>query len=66
MRKESDLLFTVPVGIPFWVLGEHEPPIIALFLPIVLRRSWKGTWTIHGSDWLCGSFREIELDCKQE
>ena len=59
MGKEVDLLFTVPVGIPFWVLGEHEPPIIALFLPIVSRRNWKGTVTIHGSDWGRGRVRQL-------
>ena len=66
MGKETDFIFNVTVRMLFWELGDHETLIIALFLPIVLRRSWKGTWTIHGSDWLCGSFREIELDCKQE
>ena len=51
MGKEADLLFTIPVAMPCWVLGEHEPPIIALFLPIVLRSKWKVTCTILGSDW---------------
>ena len=32
MEKEIHLLFTVPVGMPFWGLGEHEFLIIALFL----------------------------------
>ena len=59
MGKEVDLLCTVLVGIPFWVLGEHEPPIIALFLPIVSRRNWKGTVTIHGSDWGRGRVRQL-------
>ena len=39
MRKESDLLFTVTVGIIFWGLGEHEALIIALFLPVVYCRN---------------------------
>ena len=47
MGKEAELLFSVPVGIPCWGLGEHEPLIIALFLPIVSRRKWKGQWTIR-------------------
>ena len=33
--EEADLLFTVTVGMPFWGLVEHEPLIIALFLPVV-------------------------------
>ena len=40
MGKEADLLFTVPIGMSFGVLGEHEPLIIALFLPVVYRRNW--------------------------
>ena len=51
MGNDADLLFTVTVGMPFWVLGEHEPLIIAFFLPIVLHRNWKGPWNIRGSDW---------------
>ena len=39
MGKEADLLFTVPVGMPCWVLGEHNPLIIYLFLLIVLKRN---------------------------
>ena len=27
MGKEAELLFSVPVGIPCWGLGEHEPLI---------------------------------------
>ena len=33
--KEADLLFTVPMGIPFWDLGEHEPMIITLLITII-------------------------------
>ena len=50
MGKEADLMSTVPVGIPFWGLGEHEPLIIALFLPIVSIRNLRGPWKIKGSD----------------
>ena len=38
MGKEADLLFTVPVGMKFWGLGEQEPLILALFLPIVSQK----------------------------
>ena len=34
MGKEADLLFTIPVGMPFWGLEEYEP-VIVLFLSIV-------------------------------
>ena len=55
MGKEADLLFTVPVGIPFWRLGEHEPLIIALFIPVFYRRNWRGNWTIKGSSCQSGT-----------
>ena len=61
MGKVVDLLFTAPIGTPFWGLGEHEHLIIALFLSIVLRMNWKGTWTIHGSYWGCVSVRANEI-----
>ena len=35
MVEEADLLFTIPVGILFWVLEEHETIIVALLLIIV-------------------------------
>ena len=35
MGEEAYLLFTVPVGMPFWVLGEHKPLIMYLFVPVV-------------------------------
>ena len=41
MGEEADLLFTVPVVMPFWGLGEHEPLIIALCLPIVSHMNCK-------------------------
>ena len=40
MGKEADLLFTVIVGMPFWGFGEHEPLIIALFIPVVYCSNW--------------------------
>ena len=70
MEKEdgegSGIVFTVPIGSNFLGLGEHEPLIIGLFLPIVLRRKWKGPWTIQGSDWGHRTFRALEIECKQE
>ena len=37
--NEAYLLFNVPVGMTCWGLGEHEPLIIAFFLPIFSRRN---------------------------
>ena len=31
MGKEADLLFTIPIGVPFWLLEEHELLIVAFF-----------------------------------
>ena len=58
-------MFTVPVGMPFGGLGEHEPLTIPLFLPIVPRRNWKGPWIIRVNEWGCGAVRAIKLECKR-
>ena len=42
MGKEEELLFTITVGMPFCGLGEHEPLIIALFLPVFYCCNWRG------------------------
>ena len=42
MGKETEFLFSVPLGIQFWVSGEHEPITIALFLSVVCQRNWMG------------------------
>ena len=47
--KDADLLFTVPVGVPFWGKHQHEPLIVCLLLPVVKRRNWRGPWIIRGS-----------------
>ena len=65
MGKEADFLFTVIVGIPFWGLGEHEPLIIALFLPVVSFSNWRGAWTIKEIDWTYGTTRVVDLEFKQ-
>ena len=44
MGKEADLLFTIPVGTPFWVLEEHEPPIVEFFSLL----SHAGNGEFHG------------------
>ena len=33
-------MFTVPVGMPFWGVGDNETLIVALFLPIVKLGYW--------------------------
>ena len=66
MGKGADLLFTVTVGIPFWVLGEHKPLIIALFIPVVSFSNWRGPWTINEIDWKYGIARAVDLEFKQE
>ena len=38
MGKEADLLFTVSICIPIWLLEEHEPLTVDSLLPIVSRR----------------------------
>ena len=62
--KDSDLILTVPVRMPCWGLGEHEPLMIALFMLIVSRKNWKGPWIIRGSDWGRRVVRDFEPECK--
>ena len=64
MRKEEDLLFTVPVGASFWTLEEHEPLIIEPFLPIIYLRNWIGPWTINGSGWASGAEGVVHTEFK--
>ena len=60
--NEADLLFTIPVGIPFWGLEEHETLIIYLFLPIISHREWRGTCNVRGSKLATGTARELNID----
>ena len=41
--------FTVPIGIPFGVLGEKKPLVVDVFLTIVFIKYWRGTWTVSES-----------------
>ena len=50
LSKDADLMFEVPVGTPMWPAENHEPLIIAVLLPIVTRRDWRGPWIFQGSD----------------
>ena len=66
MGNELSFMFTFPVGITCWRLGEHESLIIALILNCVSRRNWRGPWTIKGSDWEYVTTRTVELECNKE
>ena len=59
MVKEEDFLFNVPVGMKFWVLGEHNPLIISFFILVVSSRNWRLPWMIKGSDWESGTARSF-------
>ena len=50
MVSEADLLFSVFIGVFFWVLVEHEPLIVALFLPIIKLGYRREPWTTRGSE----------------
>ena len=58
-------MFTVPVGIPCWGLGEHEPLIISLILIFVYRSNWRRPWTIIAIDSKSVTDRAVELECKR-
>ena len=49
LGKDADVMFTVPVGTPFWPKSCHEPLIISILLPVVRRRNWQGPWIFRGS-----------------
>ena len=40
LSKTSDLLFTIPVGSKVWNIGNHEPLICALCLPLSRTPPW--------------------------
>ena len=60
MVKEADLLFTIPVCMTFWGLEEHKSIIVALFLPIVLRRECRDPCNIRGSELVAVTVRSLE------
>ena len=66
MGKEADFMFTIIVGITFCGMGEHEPLIISLLLPIISCSNWRVRWNTCGSDWAYGKVRTFELECKRE
>ena len=41
-------MITVTVGMSIWGQGEHEPLMIALFIPVVSNTNWRGPCKIKG------------------
>ena len=62
MGKEVSLLFTVTDEMPIWGLGEHEPLIIAFFLPVISCSIWRVTYKIKGSYWTSGTSIAVDLE----
>ena len=61
MGKEADFLFTVPVGMKIWGLGEHETPILYLKIPVFFCRNLGVPWTIKVTDWSARKSRAFDL-----
>ena len=59
MGKEADLLFNITIGMHFWGLEDHKPLIVALFIPIVSLREWRGPWNTIWAELAAGTFREL-------
>ena len=64
--KEADLLFTIPVGIPFWGLGGHKPLIVAFFVPIVTGKEWRGPSNVRGSALAEGTVRTLDREYRKD
>jgi hypothetical protein len=48
--KSADILFTVPVGFPFWGASQFEPLIVAIIFPLSHASCYPGPWTVKGTD----------------
>ena len=59
-------MFTVTVSMSFWGLEEHEPIIVALFLPIFSHRECRGLWNLIGSELAVGTPISLEIDHNRE
>ena len=66
MVKEAYLLFSIPVGMKFWGLGEYEPLIVALFLPIAICREWRGLWNVRWSEMESGTVKDLDIEYRKE
>ena len=62
MVKEDELLFTITIGMHFWVLEEHEPLIIDMFLPILTRRELRGPWNVRVRELITGAIRYLQQE----
>ena len=58
LGKNSDILFTVPVGLPVWPASQHEPLVFGICLPLLSHRPWafKGSSIV---DRACGVLRGL-------
>ena len=50
LMKSVDLLFTVPVSVPFWTARQFEHLIIVIILPLSYVPSYTGPWLVKGSE----------------
>ena len=41
LGKLCDLVFSVPVGTPFWNASQHEPLVLGISLPLISHRPWQ-------------------------
>ena len=49
LGKNTDVLFLVPAGIPFWGAAQFEPLIVAIVIPLAHVRDYTGPWAVKGS-----------------
>ena len=49
LSKDADLMFTVNPGVDFWPANMHEPLIVAIVLPIVYVKNYRGPWVVRGT-----------------
>ncbi len=50
LMKNADLLFTVPIQVPFWTARQFEPLIVAIVLPLMYAPSYTGPWLVWGTN----------------
>ncbi len=49
LGKTADVLFTVPVGVPFWGSSQFEPLIVAIVFLLAHISSYTGPWSVKGT-----------------